>query len=106
MDVKKFVIRFWEKEFDLKSDRSGGGQRFYTQEDLDRFTYIKELLYEKKFTIPGAKNQLNNLKEIKPAIKQEFTKTEAQNSSNIETKALFEKLNMIKKQLEILYQNL
>ena len=58
LKVKKFVIRFWEKEFDLKSDRSQGGQRFYSVEDLKTFSIIKNLLYNQKFTIPGAKKQL------------------------------------------------
>ena len=61
--VKKFVIRFWEKEFDLKSDRSDGGQRFYTPDDLKTFMQIKELLYKQKFTIPGAKKQLSGTKK-------------------------------------------
>ena len=34
LQVKKFVIRFWEKEFALSSDRSQGGQRYYTENDL------------------------------------------------------------------------
>ena len=59
LKLKKFVIRFWEKEFELKSDRSQGGQRFYSQRDFQTFSLIKELLYERKFTIPGAKEQLN-----------------------------------------------
>lgn len=67
LKIKKFVIRFWEKEFDLKSDRSGGGQRFYSQKDLETFSQIKELLYKKKFTIPGAKTELKNRKNINPA---------------------------------------
>ena len=58
LKVKKFVVRFWEKEFDLKSDRSQGGQRFYTDEDLQTFMLIKDLLYNKGFTIAGAKKQL------------------------------------------------
>ena len=57
--VKKFVIRFWEKEFGLTSSRSDGGQRFYTEHDLSVFMRIKKLLYEKGFTISGAKKQLN-----------------------------------------------
>lgn len=76
LKLKKFVIRFWEKEFQLKSDRSTGGQRFYTQEDFDTFILIKDLLYTQKFTIPGAKKQLealeknkNSTKNITPAIK-------------------------------------
>ena len=58
LNVERFVIRFWEKEFDVKTKRSSGKQRFYTQEDVDRFKYIKELLYQRGFTIAGAKQQI------------------------------------------------
>jgi DNA-binding transcriptional MerR regulator len=58
LEVERFVVRFWEKEFNIKSHRSSGKQRFYTEKDLERFTMIKELLYEKGFTIAGAKKFL------------------------------------------------
>lgn len=58
--LEKFVIRFWEKEFNIKSSRSIGGQRYYTAQDLEQFKKIKELLYGKKFTIAGAKEALQN----------------------------------------------
>jgi DNA-binding transcriptional MerR regulator len=58
LNVKKFVIRFWEKEFNIASDRSSGGQRYYTLDDLHVFQTIKELLYTQGFTIAGAKKQL------------------------------------------------
>lgn len=58
LGVKRFVIRFWEKEFNFNAHRSEGGQRFYEERDLERFRYIKTLLYEKGFTIAGAKKQL------------------------------------------------
>jgi DNA-binding transcriptional MerR regulator len=66
LNVERFVIRFWEKEFILRPTRSQGGQRFYEERDLDRFRQIKELLYEKGFTIAGARKQLK-LKSITPA---------------------------------------
>lgn len=69
LSVKKYVIRFWEKEFELKSDRSDGGQRFYTEEDLNIFQHIKNLLYHEGFTIAGAKKQLDS--EYKPALVSE-----------------------------------
>lgn len=56
--IEKFVIRFWEKEFGLRPTRSGGGQRFYNEDDLQRFTMIKALLYEQGFTIAGARKHL------------------------------------------------
>ena len=59
LDVERFVIRFWEKEFDIKSTRSTGGQRFYDENDLEKFILIKTLLYKQGFTIAGARKQLN-----------------------------------------------
>ncbi|MFA6066241.1 MAG: MerR family transcriptional regulator [Candidatus Babeliaceae bacterium] len=58
--VEKFVVRFWEKEFHFRAQRSEGGQRFYDEKDLKKFSLIKELLYEKGFTIAGAKKFLKD----------------------------------------------
>ncbi len=70
LKVKKYVVRFWEKEFDLDSDRSEGGQRFYTSEDLALFMAIKDLLYNRGFTISGARKELDaELAKIKQAQK-------------------------------------
>lgn len=77
LKVKKFVIRFWEKEFELQSDRSEGGQRYYTQDDLEIFTEIKDLLWNQGFTIAGAKTRLSSGKndlEISPTIVEPATK--------------------------------
>ena len=62
--VERFVIRFWEKEFNLRSPRSNGGQRFYTNKDLETFQTIKNLLYEQKFTIEGAKRFMDNSQDV------------------------------------------
>jgi len=59
LEVERFVVRFWEKEFGLKSTRSTGGQRFYDERDLEKFRFIKTLLYDQGFTISGARRQLN-----------------------------------------------
>ena len=56
--VKRFVIRFWEKEFDMESLRSDGGQRHYDHSDFQKFSLIKKLLYEDRLTIEGAKKVL------------------------------------------------
>ena len=58
--VERFVIRFWEKEFDISCERSEGGQRFYTSKDAEKFHLIKELLYDKGFTIAGAKKHFSS----------------------------------------------
>jgi DNA-binding transcriptional MerR regulator len=62
--LERFVIRFWEKEFKLKTDRSQGGQRFYTEDDYALFKRIKDLLYNRGFTIHGAKREINELKRV------------------------------------------
>jgi len=59
LNLEKFVIRFWEKEFGIKTTRSAGGQRFYQEKDLETFKKIKTLLYDRGFTINGAKKILN-----------------------------------------------
>ena len=64
LNVEKFVIRFWEKEFNIKSHRSEGGQRFYEEKDYQTFKKIKVLLYDEKFTIRGAKKYLKEDKII------------------------------------------
>ena len=68
LKLKKFVLRFWEKELNIKSQRSTGGQRFYQEEDFETFKLIKTLLYERKFTLAGAKKELELLKTRKKPI--------------------------------------
>lgn len=58
LNVERFVIRFWEKEFNIRPTRSDGGQRFYQEKDFNTFKQIKKLLYENGFTISGARQQL------------------------------------------------
>jgi DNA-binding transcriptional MerR regulator len=107
LKVKKFVIRFWEKEFGLKSERSDGGQRFYNQEDLKKFFMIKDLLYNQKFTIPGARKQLESAfskpKEniINPATKfiEKETKNIVQKTVIAFPKDILERLKVLKAKL-------
>lgn len=67
LNVEKFVIRFWEKELCIKQKRSKGGQRFYQETDFQTFATIKDLLYNKKFTIAGAKVELARIRNTKSA---------------------------------------
>ena len=62
LGIKDHVIRFWEKEFDELSPyiSKKGNRRRYTKADIELIRRIKELLYEEKFTIMGAKKQLGS----------------------------------------------
>lgn len=68
LKIEKFVLRFWEKELNIKPHRSSGGQRFYEEEDFEIFKLIKNLLYDRKFTLAGAKKELESLKPHKKSV--------------------------------------
>jgi DNA-binding transcriptional MerR regulator len=54
-----YVLRFWETEFSrLRPKRTSSGQRLYTRKNIELILKIKNLLYEKKFTIQGARRHL------------------------------------------------
>ena len=54
-----YVLRFWESEFSaIRPRRTESGQRLYRKKDIETILQIKHLLYEKKFTIEGARNHL------------------------------------------------
>jgi DNA-binding transcriptional MerR regulator len=59
LDVEPFVLRFWETEFPaLAPKKSDTGQRLFRRKDVELLLLIKHLLYEKKFTIEGARQAL------------------------------------------------
>ncbi|MBI72091.1 MAG: transcriptional regulator [Candidatus Marinimicrobia bacterium] len=60
-DLKQYVLRYWETEFKiLNPEKNRAGNRRYKKEDILIIRHIKELLYEKKFTIRGAKQYLKD----------------------------------------------
>jgi len=57
--VKPYVLRYWESQFgSFRPPRRDSGQRKFTRKDVDTALQIKELLYDKRFTIEGAKKHL------------------------------------------------
>lgn len=55
-DLKPYVLRYWESEFPaLAPKKSGTNQRLYRRKDVELVLEIKSLLYEKRYTIEGAK---------------------------------------------------
>jgi len=66
LGVETHTLRYWEGEFqNLKKIKKNNGQRLYTKEDIKKFIEIKELLYNKKFTIKGAQKYLSTSKKEK-----------------------------------------
>ena len=57
--IKPYVLRFWETEFSaLDPKKSGTGHRLYRRKEVQLVLEIKRLLYEKRYTIEGARKFL------------------------------------------------
>ena len=66
-NVKPHVLRYWETEFpQLSPSKRRGNRRYYQANDVLLVSKIKFLLYEKGFTIYGAKLSLKE----KPITKE------------------------------------
>src|SRR5712692_11861985 len=65
--IKPYVLRFWETEFpSLGPKKSGTGHRLYRRKDVELVFEIKRLLYEKRFTIEGARKFLETRGKPEP----------------------------------------
>ncbi|MEC8838519.1 MAG: MerR family transcriptional regulator [Candidatus Neomarinimicrobiota bacterium] len=99
-DLKAYVLRYWETEFkQLKPPKNRAGNRTYRQTDIDLILFIKELLYNKKFTIEGARTQLTSIGDD--------VKTEQKVEKEVPAKAVpakKETLVKIKQELETLLE--
>lgn len=93
-ELKPYVLRYWESEFpSLKPTKNKAGNRTYKKHDIQVILDIKVLLYDKKFTIKGAVEELKN-RSNKPVKDKEL--------SNAQVSALNEIKNELKNILNIL----
>ncbi|MCX6592163.1 MAG: MerR family transcriptional regulator [Acidobacteria bacterium] len=54
--VNPSVLRYWENEFSIiDPKKSGSNHRLYRRKDVEHILEIKHLLYEKRYTIQGAR---------------------------------------------------
>src|SRR5271155_2468106 len=59
--VEPYVLRYWESEFPaLAPKKSSSGQRMFRRKDVELLLNIKHLLYDRKFTIDGARKALSD----------------------------------------------
>ena len=57
--VKQHVLRHWEQEFtQLRPMKRNGNRRYYQHHEVLMVRRIRELLHEQGYTIPGARNRL------------------------------------------------
>jgi len=67
INVPVYVIRFWEKKFDLiKPIKRKGGNRYFDKSQISNLIIIKKLLHEDRYSIEGAKKVLTeNVYEVR-----------------------------------------
>ena len=80
LGLEPYVLRYWETEFpSLAPKKSGTGHRLYRRKDVELLLKIKHLLYQRRFTIDGARQYLHDesrqsqQKEIKQEQQQLFS---------------------------------
>ncbi len=62
-DLKPHVLRYWETQFDvLHPNKNRAGNRVYRPKEVELVMLVKNLLYEQKFTIEGARQKLRELR--------------------------------------------
>lgn len=71
------VLRFWETEFKrIKPKRTSAGQRQYRKRDVEFILRVKHLLYEKGFTISGARQHLRRKQDFIEELPQALSVSE------------------------------
>lgn len=74
LGVKPHVLRYWESEFpSLKPKKNPSGQRIYARADIEAIVEIKNLLYNQRYTISGAKRMLARQEEGEYVVAESFT---------------------------------
>ncbi|MBD3345914.1 MAG: MerR family transcriptional regulator [Chitinivibrionales bacterium] len=62
-ELEPHVLRYWESEFSqLRPKKNRAGNRAYREKDIETIRYIKQLLYDEQYTIPGAKKKLAGIR--------------------------------------------
>jgi DNA-binding transcriptional MerR regulator len=61
--LKPHVLRYWETQFrELNPSKNRAGNRVYRAREIKLIELVKNLLYEEKYTIDGARKKLDQLR--------------------------------------------
>ncbi len=63
-DLKPHVLRYWESQFRfLHPAKNRSGNRVYQRKEIELIMLVKQLLYEEKFTIDGARQKMDDYRK-------------------------------------------
>jgi len=71
LDIPSHILRYWEKELNLKILRDQKGNRIYTENDVEILKNVKLMIYRDGLKIKGVKRKL---REKKLENKKEYVK--------------------------------
>lgn len=75
--VKPHVLRYWETQFKMLRPKKGrGGARMYRKRDVEILFEVKQLLYENRFTIAGARRKLLDDRQAREQMELTFARTD------------------------------
>lgn len=81
--VEPYVLRYWETEFpSVGPKKSDTGHRMYRRGEVELLLKIKYLLYDKKYTIEGARQYLSG--ESKTAKRKPVSKSVQRNLFSVD----------------------
>ena len=62
--LRPHVLRYWETQFPvLNPSKNRSGNRVYQRKEIKVILFVKQLLYEEKYTVEGAKQRLEQLRK-------------------------------------------
>lgn len=113
LGVAPHVLRFWETKFtQIKPMKTKSARRYYRPDDVELLSLIKDLLYNRRYTIEGVQKLFKNrsLKDIlgteiqKDFFEEEEEKQEDNNITEI-LKNTISELHEVKNDLLMLAEN-
>ncbi len=73
LGVKPHILRYWERQFEIKPRRNSAGRRIYSAEQIEKLRLIKHLVHTERLTVKGARRRLAGMSSAAPAAKDRRT---------------------------------
>ncbi|HOA29893.1 MAG: MerR family transcriptional regulator [Candidatus Cloacimonetes bacterium] len=71
LEVKAHVLRYWESEIPALRPKKSGHQRRYSLQQIETLKKIKDMLYNQRYTIEGARQKLKQDKSLLEEAREE-----------------------------------
>ncbi len=95
--LKPHVLRYWETQFPpLRPTKNRAGNRAYRPKEIELILLLRNLLYEQKFTIEGARRRLKEMKQkdALPKKRVEVRNSEVVDGIKVDLAMLMDRLTL------------